>query len=376
MDNIDRLKLIENAPKPYLPEKLPLDQEQFVTLNILKLSSKAESELGKYSGFLLNLINPMLLISPLVTQEAVLSSKLEGTHATLEDLLNYQAGNKVHVETDELEEIFNYREALFYALNRISTISESGEGKLPLTSRIIKDMHKILLNNVRGSSKNPGKFKRQQNYIGSISSISYTPVPANLTDEYMSNLESYIHSEDISLFIQSAIIHAQFEMIHPFEDGNGRIGRLLIPLFLYYRELLPYPTFYMSKYFEKDRSLYISNLNNISLKSDWNSWIEYYLKGIIESAIESTTKASEIFELYNYMKNEIIPKLNSVSSIELLDFIFTTPIFSANQVSEKLNVSKGTSYNLINKLIDEKFIITDNSARNKTFMCPQLLNII
>lgn len=376
MDNIDRLKLIENAPKPYLPEKLPLDQEQFVTLNILKLSSKAESELGKYSGFLLNLINPMLLISPLVTQEAVLSSKLEGTHATLEDLLNYQAGNKVDVETDELKEIFNYREALFYALNRISTISESEEGKLPLTSRVIKEMHKILLNNVRGSSKNPGKFKRQQNYIGSVSSISYTPVPANLTDEYMSNLENYIHIEDISLLIQSAIIHAQFEMIHPFEDGNGRIGRLLIPLFLYYRELLPYPTFYMSKYFEKDRSLYISNLNNISLKGDWNGWIEYYLKGIIESAIESTTKASEIFELYDYMKNEIMPKLNSVSSIELLDFIFTTPIFSANQVSEKLNVSKGTSYNLINKLIEEKFIITDNSARNKTFLCPQILNLI
>ena len=376
MDNIDRLRLIENAPKPYLPEKLPLDQEQFATLNILKLSSKAESELGKYSGFLLNLINPMLLISPLVTQEAVLSSKLEGTHATLEDLLNYQAGNKVDVEADELKEIFNYRESLFYALNRISTVSKSDEGKLPLTSRIIKEMHKILLNNVRGSSKNPGEFKRQQNYIGSVSSISYTPVPANLTDEYMSNLENYIHRDDISLLIQSAIIHAQFEMIHPFEDGNGRIGRLLIPLFLYYRELLPYPTFYMSKYFEKDRSLYISNLNNISLKGDWNSWIEYYLKGIIESANESTRKASGIFNLYDYMKNEIMPKLNSVSSIELLDFIFTTPIFSANQVSEKLNVSKGTSYNLINKLIDEKFIITDNSARNKTFLCPQILNLI
>ena len=376
MDNIDRLRLIENAPKPYLPEKLPLDQEQFATLNILKLSSKAESELGKYSGFLLNLINPMLLISPLVTQEAVLSSKLEGTHATLEDLLNYQAGNKVDVEADGLKEIFNYREALFYALNKISTISKSEDGKLPLTSRIIKEMHKILLNNVRGSSKNPGNFKRQQNYIGSLSSISYTPVPANLTEEYMSNLENYIHSEDISLLIQSAIIHAQFEMIHPFEDGNGRIGRLLIPLFLYYRELLPYPTFYMSKYFEKDRPLYISNLNNISLKGDWNSWIEYYLNGIIESASESTTKASDIFVLYNYMKNEIMPKLNSLSSIELLDFIFTTPIFSANQVSEKLNVSKGTSYNLINKLIDEKFIITDNSARNKTFLCPQILNLI
>lgn len=376
MDNIDKLKLIENAPKLYLPEKLPLNQEQFATLNILKLSSKAESELGRYSGFLLNLINPMLLISPLVTQEAVLSSKLEGTHATLEDLLNYQAGNKVDVETDELKEIFNYREALFYALNEISTINKSEDGKLPLTSRIIKEMHKILLNNVRGSSKNPGKFKRQQNYIGSVSSISYTPVPANMTDEYMSNLENYIHSEDISLLIQSAVIHAQFEMIHPFEDGNGRIGRLLIPLFLYYRELLPYPTFYMSKYFEKDRSLYISNLNNISLKGDWNSWIEYYLRGIIESANESTRKASEILELYEYMKREVIPTLNSAHGISLLDFIFSTPIFNATQVEENTNISIRTVYTLLNKLMKTKFITSDNAKRYKTYYCPQLLNII
>ena len=376
MDNIERLKLIENAPKPYLPEKLPLDQEQFATLNILKLSSKAESELGKYSGFLLNLINPMLLISPLVTQEAVLSSKLEGTHATLEDLLNYQAGNKVDVETDELKEIFNYREALFYALDKISTISKSEDGKLPLTSRIIKEMHKILLNNVRGSSKNPGKFKRQQNYIGSFSNISYTPVPANLTDEYMSNLENYIHSEDISLLIQSAIIHAQFEMIHPFEDGNGRIGRLLIPLFLYYRELLPYPTFYMSKFFEKDRSLYISNLNNISLKGDWNGWIEYYLNGIIESANESTKKAAKILNLYEYMKREVIPTLNSAHGISLLDFIFSTPIFNATQVQKNTDISIRTVYTLLNKLMKTDFITSDDAKRYKTYYCPQLLKLI
>lgn len=376
MENLEKFKLIENAPKPYLPDKLPLNQEQFATLNILKLSSKAESELGKYSGFLLNLINPMLLISPLVTQEAVLSSKLEGTHATLEDLLNFQAGNKVDVETDEIKEIFNYREALFYALNRISTISNTEDGKLPLTSRIIKEMHKILLNNVRGSSKNPGKFKRQQNYIGSTSSISYTPVPANMTEEYMSNLENYIHSEDISLLIQSAIIHAQFEMIHPFEDGNGRIGRLLIPLFLYYRELLPYPTFYMSKYFEKDRSLYISNLNNISLRGDWNSWIEYYLIGIIESANESTKKASEILNLYEYMKREVIPTLNSAHGISLLDFIFSTPIFNATQVQENINISLRTVYTLLNKLMKTNFITSDDAKRYKTYYCPQLLNLI
>ncbi|HEO0078340.1 TPA: Fic family protein, partial [Streptococcus agalactiae] len=176
-----------------------------------------------------------------------------------------------------------YRKALFYALENISTINNIDSKGLPLSNRIIKEMHKILLDNVRGSSKNPGNFKRSQNYIGSVSSISYTPVPAEKTPEYMSNLEQYIHYDDLDLLVQSAIIHAQFEMIHPFEDGNGRIGRLLIPLFLYYQELLSYPTFYMSSYFERDRSLYISHLSNISKDNNWKDWFEYYLEGVILS---------------------------------------------------------------------------------------------
>lgn len=237
-------------------------------------------------------------------------------------------------------------------------------------------MHKILLDNVRGSSKNPGNFKRSQNYIGSVSSISYTPVPAEKTPEYMSNLEQYIHYDDLDLLVQSAIIHAQFEMIHPFEDGNGRIGRLLIPLFLYYQELLSYPTFYMSSYFERDRSLYISHLSNISKDNNWKDWFEYYLEGVILSAEESTKKAQDILSLYNIMKEQVIPKLNSVSGIQLLDFIFSAPIFKAEQVSEHLKISKRTTYTLLNKLIDEGYLSADNAQRNRTYYCPQLLSIV
>lgn len=237
-------------------------------------------------------------------------------------------------------------------------------------------MHKILLDNVRGSSKNPGNFKRNQNYIGSIASISYTPVPAEQTPEYMSNLEQYIHYDDLDLLVQSAIIHAQFEMIHPFEDGNGRIGRLLIPLFLYYQELLSYPTFYMSSYFEKDRSLYISHLSNISKNNNWKDWFKYYLEGVILSAEESTKKAQDILSLYNIMKEQIIPKLHSVSGIQLLDFIFSAPIFKAKQVSEHLKISERTTYTLLNKLIEEGYLLTDNAQRNRTYYCPQLLSIV
>ncbi|MGF3073192.1 Fic family protein [Facklamia sp. P13069] len=376
MENFNN-KII-NAPMPFFPEKLPLNNDFFTSdLESIQLLTKANMAIGTYRGFLNSIINPMLLISPIINQEAVLSSKLEGTHATLEDVLNFEAGNRVDIESDEIQEILNYRRSLFFALDNISTINSSETNTLPLSSRIIKDMHKILLNNVRGSSKRPGEFKVFQNYIGGNSSISYTPVPPSKTNEYMQNLEEYIHLDDIDLIFQSAIIHAQFEMIHPFEDGNGRIGRLLIPLFLYYRELLPYPTFYMSSYFEKDRSLYISNLSNISQKKDWNSWIKYYLKGVIFSADISTKKAKDILNLYEYMKIEVIPTLNSASGIELLDFIFSSPIFSAKQASNHItNISDRTIYSLLNKLTETKFLSTNDAKRNKTYYCPQLLKII
>lgn len=367
----------KNIPKPYLPEKLPFDYTSIYTdPQIIRLVSKAGIAIGTYEGFLASIINPMLLISPLLSQEAVLSSKLEGTHATLEDLLNYEAGNKVDIERDELHEIINYRKALFYALENITTINDNNSRGLPLSNRIIKEMHKILLDNVRGSSKNPGNFKRTQNYIGSRSTISYTPVPPEQTTEYMSNLEQYMHHDDLDLLVQSAIVHAQFEMIHPFEDGNGRIGRLLIPLFLYYQELLSYPTFYMSSYFESDRSLYISHLSNISKNNNWKDWFKYYLEGVIFSAEESTKKAQDILNLYNKMKEEIIPKLNSVSGIQLLDFIFSSPIFKAKQVSKHLSISERTVYTLLNKLIDEEFLSTDSAQRNRTYFCPHLLRIV
>ena len=320
----------------------------------------------------------MLLISPILSQEAVLSSKLEGTHATLEDLLNYQAGNYVEVQQDEIKEIQNYREALTYALNTLSIIDEDNNDskKLPLSTRIIKEMHKILLDNVRGSTKRPGEFKRNQNYIGTRNEILFTPVPPELTNEYMSNLENYIHMDEISLIIQSAIIHAQFEMIHPFEDGNGRIGRLLIPLFLYYRKALPIPTFYMSSFFEKDRSLYISNLSNISKNNDWESWIKYYLTGVIISADENSIKAKDIFELYNYLKDEKMIQLNTKNYIKILDFLFQYPIFTVPQISKKLDIPNRTIYRYLNKLVELDILNTSDSDRNKTYYFLSLLRII
>jgi conserved domain protein len=366
-----------NIPKPYIPEELPINLDS-ILLNreMFNLITTASNEMGIYKGFLSNTPNPILLISPLLIQEAVLSSKIEGTHATLEDFLNYEAGNKTEIEKDELHEISNYRAALFYALDNMATCSTINDSeKFPLVIRLIKEMHKILLNNVRGSSKDPGNFKRLQNYISSGSTISFTPVAPELTDKFMGNLENYIHFDEIQILVQSAIIHAQFEMIHPFQDGNGRIGRLLIPLFLYYKEYLPYPTFYMSSYFEANRKDYITNLSNISKNKDWKTWIEFYLKGIIEQAKLNTSKAQYLLVIYNNMKESIITNINSKNGINILDFIFQHPVFKARQVSEKLNIQNKTAYNLLNQFVELGILSKLSEKKNITFYSKDILGI-
>ena len=369
-----------NVPKPHIPEKLPIElSKSLYDCEIIKLISKANNAMGAYRGFLINTINPMLLISPLVSQEAVLSSKLEGTHATIEDFINYDAGNEVSVSKDEMQEVMNYRSALYFALGKMSTISddsEEGRHKLPLSVRLIKEMHKILLDNVRGQNKSPGEFKTEQNYIGNSSEITFAPLPPELTQDYMVNFEQYIHFDEVDLLVQAALIHCQFEMIHPFKDGNGRIGRLLIPLFLYYREMLPVPTFYMSAYFEKDRTMYLEKLSAVSQKNDYATWIKYFLEGVIQQAEINTLKAKALLDRYNEFKDICISGMSSKYAIPLLDEIFQRPAFKAKQIQEVIPGSKGTLYNMLDEFVARGILRKDDKARNATYFCPAILSII
>ena len=369
-----------NVPKPHIPEKLPIElSKSLYDCEIIKLISKANNAMGAYRGFLINTINPMLLISPLVSQEAVLSSKLEGTHATIEDFINYDAGNEVSVSKDEMQEVMNYRSALYFALGKMSTISddsEEGRHKLPLSVRLIKEMHKILLDNVRGQNKSPGEFKTEQNYIGNSAEITFTPLPPELTQDYMANFEQYIHFDEVDLLVQAALIHCQFEMIHPFKDGNGRIGRMLIPLFLYYREMLPVPTFYMSAYFEKDRTMYLEKLSAVSQKNDYATWIKYFLEGVIQQAEINTLKAKALLDRYNEFKDICISGMSSKYAIPLLDEIFQRPAVKAKQIQEVIPGSKGTLYNMLDEFVARGILRKDDKARNATYFCPAILSII
>lgn len=373
-------EIYNNVPKPHIPEKLPVEvATSLYDPEMIKLISKANNAMGAYRGFLINTINPMLLISPLVSQEAVISSKLEGTHATIEDFVNYDAGNEVAVSKDEMQEVINYRSALYYALDnlaRMSDDSEEGRHKLPLSTRLIKEMHKILLDNVRGQSKSPGEFKTEQNYIGNASEITFTPLPAELTPEYMSNLENYIHYEEVDLLVQAALIHCQFEMINPFKDGNGRIGRLLIPLFLYYRDMLPVPTFYMSAYFEKDRSLYLEKLAAVSKNNDYATWIKYFLEGVVQQAELNTLKAQSLLEKYNKFKEMCITEMSAKYSLILLEEIFKRPMFKAKQVQDIVPGSKVTLYKMLDEFVEKGILKKDDKMRNTTYFCPEILRLL
>ena len=373
-------EIYKNVPKPHRPERLPVElSSALYDCEIIKLISRANNAMGAYGGFLINTINPMLLISPLVSQEAVLSSKLEGTHATIEDFINYDAGNEVSVSKDEMQEVMNYRNALFYALEKMSTISddsEEGQHKLPLSVRLIKEMHRILLDNVRGQTKSPGEFKTEQNYIGNSNEITFTPLPPELTMDYMANLENYIHYDEIDLLVQAALIHCQFEMIHPFKDGNGRIGRLLIPLFLYYRDMLPVPTFYMSAFFEKDRTRYLEKLSAVSKNNDYATWIKYFLEGVIQQAEINTMKARKLLDWYNEYKEVCVNDMTSKYAIMLLDEIFKHPAFKAKQIQDVIPGSKGTLYNMLEEFVDKGILKKDDKIRNTTYYCPAILSLL
>lgn len=370
-----------NAPPPYKPEKLPLNLDEiFQDVEVNKAAFDAGMALGTYRGFLQNMPDLMLLIAPLASEEAVLSSKLEGTHATMEDYLNYGAGNGTKIELDEMHEISNYQQALHYAQENLALFGETERSeRLPLSCRVIKKMHAILLSNVRGQDKNPGQFKRFQNYIGSSKEITFTPVAPNLTDEYMHNFEEYLHYNDKNPLIQAAIMHAQFEMIHPFEDGNGRIGRLLIPLFLYYRELLPYPTFYMSSYFEKDRRLYLQSLAGISAENNWREWILYFLAGLESQASLNTNKAQRLQVLFNDMRDVCLREINSKYTLDVLNYIFSKPVFKKQQLVNALSDGeRGASiiYSIVNKIVELGYLTHDDKKRNTTYFCNGIIDVV
>ena len=359
--------------EPFKPHSLPLEGLDFGKL--ITLVGEANAELSEYNGLLQAIINPKIMLSPLTNQEAVLSSKIEGTQATVEEVLEHEAG-EVYDERKNLDiqEILNYRKALILA--------EDYTAQYGINLNLILELHKILLNSVRGQNKNPGEFRKEQNWIGAygcnIEDATFIPPsPLQLMD-HLRDWESYLKFSDFDVLAQSAIVHAQFELLHPFKDGNGRIGRLLIPLFLFSKRRLTSPMFYLSSYLEQHRSEYYARLKAISAEGDWTGWIIFYLRAVVEQAKVNNSRVRDIIKLYERTKEEIRQITKSQYSSQLLDALFDRPIFKVNELSKRIQIPKPTAHSLISQLEKNGLIIILKAGagrRSTTYAFPELLNI-
>jgi Fic family protein len=363
--------------QPYTPNDLPLDDLDYRLL--LPLVGQANAALARYDGLLQGIPNPAVMLSPLTTQEAVLSSKIEGTQATVDEVLEQEAGLlKEGEKYKDIQEISNYRLALYRARDYLETY--------PIRLGFVRELHRILMNSVRGQDKTPGEFRVEQNWIGKqgcpIEQASFIPPnPLRLLD-FLQAWEHYLDADDVDFLLQAAVVHAQFELIHPFKDGNGRIGRILIPLFLYQKRALSQPMFYLSEYLENHRDEYYQRLKAISTDSDWNGWIAFFLRATTDQALQNSKRVGAIKTLYDEMKVAIQETTHSQYTIHLLDAIFSKPIFKTSDLAQQLTADYGihekTTPGLLRQLKEAGILreVQAGSGRRAATLCfPRLINL-
>lgn len=360
--------------KPYKPQELLSTNLDWAA--IVDLLSTANRQLARYDGLLQSIINPEVLLSPLRTQEAVLSSKIEGTQATLKEVLEYEAKKVQSSEKQgDIKEIINYRKALFAAKSRLDS--------LPLSLRLIREMHAVLMQDVRGENKAPGEFRKIQNWIGAPGSTMDTArfVPPTVQDmlQGLDDWEKYIHFEEKDPLVQLAIIHAQFEILHPFLDGNGRIGRILIPLFLFDKDIIREPVFYLSDYLENHRRDYYDALKDITDTGSWTNWIRFFLGAIISQAKKNNDQTRQIVALYESMKERIVTATHSQFAVSCLDFIFNHPVFNSGRFYEESGVPRASASRLLNAMEANQIIkcIEKGSGRRASlYIFEPLIDIV
>lgn len=356
------------VPNP-LPPRLEYDGK------LISLLSEADRLLGELSGTGRVLPNPYLLISPYVRREAVYSSRIEGTQASLSDLFFFESTDNEETKVPDVMEVRNYVQALEYGLKRIQD--------LPLSVRLIKEIHEILMKDVRRGVADPGKLRYTQNWIGApgctLDEATFVPPPVDEMNQALGDWEKYIHSgpEEPPL-IQCALMHYQFEAIHPFIDGNGRIGRLLITFFLCERGFLTQPLLYLSAFFEKNREEYYSRLLAVSQKGDWRGWIEFFLRGVAaqsKNAIEDSKKILDINAEYRKMVEAL--KKTPEAAYRLVDEVFLNPVVSISHLSRKWGMAYNSVKVGVERLV-ELGILTVATERktNKLFKAQRLMELL
>jgi len=337
--------------------------------------SDADRALGELKGLGGTLANPHLLIRPLARREAVLSSRIEGTRASLDDLLAYEATQLSFLETgSDVREVHNYVRALEYGLERIHT--------LPISQRLIREMHARLMEGVRGDVWTPGEFRRSQNWIGpagsTLETAPYVPPPVDEMMAALSALENFIHApSDLPPLLRLGLIHYQFEAIHPFLDGNGRVGRLLIALLLSAWQLLPQPLLYLSAYFESNRRDYYDLLLAVSQRAAWDDWLLYFLEGVKQQSLDAVNRIDRLQALRVQYQAQIQARRAPARLLRVVDLLFAQPVITTRQVETALETNFLGAQRLIDQLIQAGMLreIT-GGRRNRVYRADEILKIL
>ena len=336
--------------------------------------SEADRALGALEGMGRILPNANLLVMPYMRREAVLSSRIEGTQASLSDLFLFEAAKTEPSKPSDVKEVSNYVGAMRHGLQRLP--------ELPLSKRLVREIHEKLLAGVRGQEQTPGEFRKRQNWVGPkdcrLEDAIYVPPPVDEMDSLLDDWEKFAHQRtQTPPLIQCAILHSQFESIHPFLDGNGRVGRLLITLFLCERGHLSQPLLYLSGYLEKNRSEYYECLQNVRENGDWRGWIEFFLRAVSHQASDALECAHRILKLKENYRNRLQKKWSSAAVLTLLDSLFLNPYVRVTDAAERMEVSYNAAQDALDKL--EKLRIVKEitgQKRNRIFCAQELLRVI
>lgn len=369
-----RLVRIPEGVVAFVPDPLP-PKTLLPSWELTRLNSEADRALSELSGQARLLPNVHLLSGTFRRREAVLSSRIEGTYTTMQELFLFEAGADVDDDESDVREVWNYVSALEHGLQ--------GLEKLPVCNRLIKEIHGKLMTGVRGGDKTPGEFRTQQNYIGSkpttkLREASYVPPPVTEMLQCMGALENFINGHcPMPPLIREALIHYQFEAIHPFQDGNGRVGRLLFSLGLCAEKIVDHPLLYISEYIEKRKDEYYELLFAVSAEGAWQPWVEFFLKAVIEQAKDAQTRARQLHDLMQDHRDRLVKIRASANTFPVLERLFYVPVISSSQATKIIGGEVKTGLRAIQKLQEAGILreIKTDRQRNKIYIAEEIHNV-
>jgi Fic family protein len=338
----------------FIPAGLPPVPPIKIDAELIRLLSDADWALGRLDGIATVLPNPDLFVSMYVRQEAVLSSQIEGTQSTLEDVLQFEIDSKGQDFPKDIQEVVNYVAAMNYGLDRLKT--------LPLSLRLVREIHGKLLTSARGANRTPGEFRKSQNWIGSsgctLATATFVPPPVPEMQTALDNLEKFLHDDSMPLLIQCGLAHAQFETIHPFLDGNGRVGRLLVTFLLCQKRALERPLLYLSHYLKQHRTAYYDRLTSIRNDGDWEGWLKFFIRGIHEVSREAADTARSILRIRAEHRQLLSKKLAKVKlaatpyDFVFLEYLFEQPITTVRLAEERLKCAFVTANKVVERFVN------------------------